>query len=136
MCPTILLFMVSLYIAMFSCDVDCALIILQLNSPIHTVSFRFCYNFSAKSKTGLKALFLNCSAETRLSVTLHQVSFCPNNNNVFTMLMAESGKFEVSISLQLPVSYLHHQFFEFLCRNNPVVHRIRFKRRFLIEFKK
>jgi hypothetical protein len=31
--------MVSLYIAMFSCDIDCALIILQLNSPIHTVSF-------------------------------------------------------------------------------------------------
>jgi hypothetical protein len=31
--------MVSLYIAMFSCDVDCALTILQLNSPIHTVSF-------------------------------------------------------------------------------------------------
>jgi hypothetical protein len=24
---------------MFSCDVDCALIILQLNSPIHTVTF-------------------------------------------------------------------------------------------------
>ena len=31
--------MVSLYIAMFSCDVDCALIILQLNSPIHTITF-------------------------------------------------------------------------------------------------
>jgi len=52
LCPTILLFMVSLYIALFGCDVDCALIILQLNSPIHTVSFGSAITFPHSVEIG------------------------------------------------------------------------------------
>jgi hypothetical protein len=40
--------------AMFSCDVDCALIILQLNSPIHTVPFGSAITFLPNQKLAQK----------------------------------------------------------------------------------
>jgi hypothetical protein len=48
--------MVSLYIAMFSCDVDCALIILQLNSPIHMVSFGSAITFPQNPKSCIRTI--------------------------------------------------------------------------------